>query len=413
MPQKAEEIIANRDMPERPETVANAVMQGLDDPLHGRKLNIGIISPYSFETPGGVQFHIRDFAKELIARGHRVEVLAPGRRTSDMPLWVHTDGSSFAIPYNGSVARLSYFGFAGMQARRWVDQGQFDILHLHEPETPSLSHKPLTMKHHPPMVATFHSAFTTYPIALKLFEPYLRRYLDPLEEVICVSEAASQTAMRYLPERTEPHIIPNGINRQFFASAPVNPQWLGTPERPTIGFLGRMGEERKGFDVFARSAVQVLREYPQARFLCVGDGQEDGKKVLAKTDPSGRLSEHTEFLGRISDEEKAQFYRSLSVYVAPQTGGESFGIVLTEAMAASCPIVASNLDAFRVVSDLGVAAALFENGDASHCAATICSLLGDSDRCGSLRLQGSKRSEQYDWSTLTTKVLKIYAHLLS
>ncbi|MCH4208535.1 glycosyltransferase family 4 protein [Bifidobacterium sp.] len=384
-----------------------------DDPLHGRKLNIGIISPYSFETPGGVQFHIRDFAKELTARGHHVEVLAPGRRTKDMPLWVHANGSSFSIHYNGSVARLSYFGVVGLQARRWVEQGQFDILHLHEPETPSLSHKPLTMKHHPPMIATFHAAFTTYPRALLLFEPYLRRYLDPLSDAICVSEAALDTAAHYLPEHIDAHIIPNGISTAFFAHAEPAPRWLGTAERPTIGFLGRMGDERKGFIVFAQAAQRILGTYPHARFLCVGDGEGSGRRILNRTDPSGALAEHCEFLGRISDEDKARFYRSLSVYIAPQTGGESFGIVLAEAMAAACPVVASDLDAFRAVADNGAAAALFENGDGRDCARAVCGVLADSSLRERLCAEGSQRSQLYDWSGVTGRVLEIYARALS
>ena len=134
-----------------------------------RPLRVGIICPYSFETPGGVQNHIRDFSEALMRRGHSVSVFAPGRRTKDMPLWVQTNGSSFAIPYNGSWAHLSYFLAAGLQTRRWVRQGQFDIVHLHEPEAPSVSHKPLVMRGAPPMVATFHASIEPYPRALHLF----------------------------------------------------------------------------------------------------------------------------------------------------------------------------------------------------------------------------------------------------
>lgn len=400
-------------MPQKPESHVDAAAARHEDPLHGRKLSIGIISPYSFETPGGVQFHIRDFAKELMARGHHVEVLAPGRRTKDMPLWVHTNGSSFSIHYNGSVAQMSYFGVVGLQTRRWVKQGQFDILHVHEPETLSLSHKPLTMRHHPPMIATFHAAFNTYPRLLCFGESYLRRYLDPLAAAICVSDAALDTAAHYLPEQLETHIIPNGINRNFFAKAAADSRWTGSEEQPTIGFLGRMGDERKGFKIFAQAAQQILREYPHARFLCVGDGESDGHKILNRIDSSGNLTKHCEFLGRISDEDKARFYPSLSVYVAPQTGGESFGIVLAEAMAAACPVVASDLDAFRAVADDGHAAALFENGDGADCARSVCAVLGDSSLRERLRLNGSQRSRQYDWSSVADCVLRVYARALS
>lgn len=383
------------------------------DPLGGRKLNIGIISPYSFETPGGVQFHIRDFAEELMRRGHHVAVLAPGRRTRDMPLWVTTNDSSFSIPYNGSIARLSYFGFVGPRTRRWVKQGHFDIVHLHEPETPSLSHKPLTMLHHPPFVGTFHASFDPYPLALRIFQDYLRHYISPLKAIIGVSPAAMDTVDHYAPRGIERDIIPNGINRSFFASAEAKDEWRGTSEAPTIGYLGRMGESRKGFSVFAEAASRVLSKYPGARFLCAGDGEADGRKILDSIDPTGELASHFEFLGRISDLEKARFYKSLDMYIAPQTGGESFGIVLVEAMAASCAVVASDLKAFRDVSEDGKDAALFGNEDASDCAARIVELLEDPGRREHLRQAGFERSNQYDWPVVADHVLEVYARVLS
>lgn len=383
----------------------------LEDPLAGRKLKVGIISPYSFETPGGVQLHIRDFAKQLISRGHDVEVLAPGRRTHDMPLWVQTTGSSFAIPYNGSVANLSYFGWVGSTTRRWVKQGHFDIVHLHEPEVPSISHKPLIPGFDPcPYVATFHASFDTYPLALKCTQLYLRSYLSNIRSAICVSDSALETASHYLDPATDISVIPNGINTASFIAASKKREWQGTPESPTIGFLGRMGEDRKGFAVFARAASYILERYPKARFLCVGDGESDGRKILSSFPEN--LCEATEFLGRISDEDKASFYKSLTVYVAPQIGGESFGIVLAEAMAAGCPTVASDLKAFKAVSQEGTAARLFTNGDAHDCARVVMELIDDDEARQDLSARGSARACDYDWSEVTRSVLSIYAKAL-
>lgn len=377
------------------------------------KLRVGIICPYSFETPGGVQNHIRDFAQQLRARGYDVQVFAPGRRTADMPNYVQTNNSSFAIPYNGSWAHLSYFFTAGYVTRKWVRRGHFDILHLHEPETPSLSHKPLVMRDAPPMVATFHASIDPYPRALRLFTKYLRKYLVPLKEAIFVSEAAQRTAAHYLPDGVAVHTIPNGINRAFYANAEPNPAWQGTQDAPTIGFLGRMGEERKGFSVFAQAAQIVHQRYPNARFLVAGDGQEEGEKILDSLGASEQLKERFEFLGRISDDDKARFYAALSMYVAPQTGGESFGIVLAEAMAAGCPTVASNLDAFRSVTEQGESAALFVNRDAQDCARRICELIENPSRRKTLSEAGLRRSRDFDWNTVVDEVLQVYAKALS
>lgn len=381
------------------------------DPLGGRHLRVGIISPYSFETPGGVQLHIRDFAQQLMKRGHQVQVLAPGRRTNDMPLWVQTTGSSFAVPYNGSVANLSYFGSAGRVTRQWVRQGRFDILHLHEPEVPSLSHKPLIRGFAPcPYVATFHASFDTYPLAMRITRPYLRSYLANIRQAICVSPSALQTAEHILTDRIDTQIIPNGIDAGFFRKATPEREWEGRPGAPTIGFLGRMMEERKGFRILAQAAPTILAAMPGVRFLCAGDGEKEARKMLRDIDPD--LSEHFLFLGRISDDDKASFYHSLTMYIAPQTGGESFGIVLTEAMAAGCPVVASDLQAFRDVSQEGTSARLFAKGDPMDCARVILELLGRYDSRRDLADRGRRRAMDYDWNHVTDRILQVYAKAL-
>lgn len=379
----------------------------------GRPLRVGIVCPYSFETPGGVQNHIRDFSEALMRRGHCVSVFAPGRRTKDMPLWVQTNGSSFAIPYNGSWAHLSYFLAAGLQTRRWVRQGQFDIVHLHEPEAPSVSHKPLVMRDAPPMVATFHASIEPYPKALHIFERYLRSYLTPLSDAIFVSPAAQRTADHYLPTAIDRHVIPNGIDRRAYVRAKRNEQWSGTPDRPTVGFLGRLEEERKGFPVFVEAAARVLDRYPGARFLVVGDGRKEAEKMILERDGGERLLDHFEFLGRVDDDDKARFYRSLDVYVAPQTGGESFGIVLAEAMAAGCPVVASDLPAFVDVTERGRDAALFANKDGADCAERICALLADPQERTRLADAGLERSKDFDWERVVDEVLAVYRRALS
>ena len=373
-------------------------------------LRIGIICPYSFEAPGGVQAHVKDFAEELISRGHSVSVLAPGRRTKDMPLWVQTTNTSFAFPYNGSVAHISYFGFVGNTVRNWVRQGHFDIIHVHEPEIPSISHKVFFRGFsHPPIVATFHTSFQEYPLALKLFEKYLHDYLKDIDEAVFVSPSAQKIAVHYLDRKIPVHVIPNGIHKNVFVSAQPHAVWQGSRDAPTIGFLGRMKEGRKGFSVFAQAMPAILEEFPHARFLCAGDGKDEAGQVLSALGSGGDgLREHVEFLGRISDSDKAGFYKSLSVYVAPQTGGESFGIVLAEAMAAGCPLVASDLQAFKDVSCNGACAELFPSSDPGKLAEAVCTVLKDDARRSSMVRAGMARSDDFDWATVTDDILSLY-----
>ena len=251
------------------------------------------------------------------------------------------------------------------------------------------------------------------PKALHIFERYLRSYLAPLSDAIFVSPAAQRTADHYLPTAIDRHVIPNGIDRRAYVRAERNNQWTGTPERPTVGFLGRLEEERKGFPVFVEAAARVLDRYPGARFLVVGDGRKEAEKMILERDGGERLLDHFEFLGRVDDDDKARFYRSLDVYVAPQTGGESFGIVLAEAMAAGCPVVASDLPAFVDVTERGRDAALFANKDGVDCAERICALLADPQERTRLADAGLERSKDFDWERVVDEVLAVYRRALS
>ena len=165
--------------------------------------------------------------------------------------------------------------------------------------------------------------------------------------------------------------------------------------------------------MFVDAAREVLRHYPGARFLVVGDGSKDAEKTILEHEGGEELLRHFEFLGRVDDDDKARFYKSLDVYVAPQTGGESFGIVLAEAMAAGCAIVASDLPAFVDVTEQGQDAALFANKDGHDCAARICELLADEQRRDRLAKAGLKRSKDFDWETVVDEVLAVYRQALS
>ena len=367
-------------------------------------MKIGIVNPYSWDVPGGVQFHIRDFAQELLRRGHDVQVLTPATETEDLPEWITAVGSSVAIPFNGSVARLSFSPLANIRTKRWIDEGQFDVLHVHEPEVPSISMLALRAAS-VPVIGTFHAALD-YSFSRSVSSPALDPLLEKLSARIAVSAEARRTLVEH--HGGDAVIIPNGVDTRFFADAQPKAEWAASDDRPVVVFLGRLDEPRKGLPVFADAIETVLQEIPGTRFLIAGRGS--AQEFHSRFE---RFGDSVEFLGGVSDEDKASLLKGASIYVAPQTGGESFGIVLVEAMAAGCAVLASDLEAFRAVLDQGDSGALFTNGDSQDLARQLCLLLKDNERRNLLASRGHAASARYGWDTVTDQVLALYQTVLA
>lgn len=317
-------------------------------------MRLGIVCPYSLQAPGGVQFHIRDLAQRLVADGIDVRVLAPADEGTPLPDFVDPAGASLAIPYNGSVARLTFGPIARARVRRWLDRGRFDLVHLHEPQVPSLSMLALQAAQ-VPVVATFHTSMIRSR-ALTAVQPVLRPLMERISARIAVSEDARRTLVEHLGG--DAVVIPNGVECCEFAQAPADSRFRGSASAPTVGFLGRLDEPRKGLAVLAAAWPAVLAAHPGARLLVAGSG--DVAQAAARFDAPG-----VEFLGPVSEADKRALLRSVDVYVAPQTGGESFGIVLVEGMAAGTTVLASDLGAFTRVIDDGTSGVLFPTGDAA------------------------------------------------
>ncbi|WP_435300601.1 glycosyltransferase family 4 protein [Timonella sp. A28] len=223
-----------------------------------------------------------------------------------------------------------------------------------------------------------------------------------------MSEDARRTLIDHLGG--DAVVIPNGVYVDTFSAAQSDTRWVGTQEAPTIAFLGRLDEPRKGLHVLSGAIPEVLKKYPKARFLVAGKGDE-GKQLAIDT-----LGEHAaavEFLGGITDEEKASLLSSVDLYIAPQTGGESFGIVLVEAMSAGASVVASNLGAFERVLDYGRAGFMFENGDSHDLARAILEALENPVERAQRAEHASVFVRQFDWSEVTSKVLTVYEMVLS
>jgi phosphatidyl-myo-inositol alpha-mannosyltransferase len=363
-------------------------------------MRIGMVCPYSFDVPGGVQFHVRDLAEHFMGDGHDVSVLAPADSETELPSYVTSAGRATAVRYNGSVARLNFGPVTAAKVGRWLEQGDFDVLHLHEPMTPSVSVLAL-MAAEGPIVATFHTSMLRSR-TMQTAYPLLRPSLEKIAGRIAVSEDARRTVTTHVGG--DAVVIPNGVYVDRFADAPRRAEWLGRPGAPTIAFLGRMGEPRKGLPVLAAALPEVLRDVPGLRVLVAGPGDPD--EVTGGWPPE--VTAACEFLGSVSDADKASLLASVDVYVAPNTGGESFGIILIEAMSAGACVLASDLPAFSRVLDGGGAGAMFANEKPDELARTLVALLRDPRHRLDLATAGQERARLFDWSVVADKIMAVY-----
>lgn len=362
-------------------------------------MRIGIVCPYSMDTPGGVQQHVGDLAEELIGRGHDVSVLAPAEDSTPVASYVVAAGSSTPIPYNGSVARLNLSPLAASRVSRWLRTGDFDLLHLHEPMAPSLSLLALRATDRP-VVATFHTSMDR-SLGLRAAGAMFSASLDKLGARVAVSEEARRTLAHHVGGTAE--VIPNGVHVDQFADAETDPRWIGTEERPTVAFLGRLDEPRKGLAVLAEAIPYVLERRPGARFLIAGRGH-----AVVQRRQLAQYGDSVQFLGAVSECDKRSLLKSVDVYVAPHLGGESFGIVLTEAMAAGALVVASDLPAFAAVLEGGRAGHLVAVGEPRAFADRLVTAFSGSNRMLDCARESVRR---YDWPVVTDRLLDVYSRV--
>ena len=363
-----------------------------------RSLKIGIVCPYGWDTPGGVQIHIKELAQWLIAKGHEVSVLAPVTdEGSHIEPWVVSAGRPISIPYNGAIAKVIFGPLASSRVKQWIANGNFDLLHLHEPAIPSLSLL-AGWAGDGPMVATFHAAANPQKVANAI-----GTMLDPLIERITAKIAVSEIARETLKDRfnTEAVVIPNGVDTSKFEGIVARSEWA-LPN--TLGFIGRFDEPRKGLAVLLAAIPKIAREIPNLRILVAGPGNPSDFDKLVPPELRDRIT----FLGRISEIEKAQFFKSISLYIAPNTGSESFGIILAEAMAAKTPIVASNLPAFNKLLDDGRSGAIFASENSDDLAQTILDLLSNATKRDEIAIAGYEKAKSFDWNSVGEQILSVY-----
>jgi phosphatidylinositol alpha-mannosyltransferase len=338
---------------------------------------------------------VRELAPRLAKRGHHVVVLAPIRDHADEP-WVAAVGRPVDIPYNASNAPIDPRPWSRRRVRAVLERFAPDVVHAHEPLTPSTSMW-ATLESPAPVVATFHSG-ASRSRAFDLAAPALRRVARRLAVRIAVSEAAAAFARDRIGGAFE--IVPNGVDVRRFAEA--TPADLG--EGTKLLFVGRL-DERKGFPIAVEAFARLAADRPGLRLVVAGDGPDRSAADGLAADLRDRIT----FLGSVPNRDLPPIHAACDLYLGTSVGGESFGIVLVEAMSAGACVVASSLNAFRQVLADGEAGLLFPVGDAGALADTLCRALADPDLRARTTAVGSRHVERYDWPTVAARILDVYA----
>ncbi len=368
-------------------------------------MKVALISPYAWDYPGGVNEHIRNLYLRLKERGHEVKVLAPQDSPGD-PLDFNPGdfiplGGSLPVRFNRSTAHICFSPGASSRVKKILHNENFDILHLHEPLIPSVSLLALQASTIP-AVATFHAYREKGSVAYALAGPLLRRWWKLIQARVAVSEAARTFVSRYFPG--EYHIIPNGYDNRLFTPAST-PPWKDESQ-PFLLFVGRE-DPRKGLSVLLKAFNMISQERPEMILHIVGIDDFSSrlrKKISQAAEKRIRVN------GRLSGEDLADMYRRAWVVVAPSLGGESFGIILAEAMACGAPVVASDIPGYRGV--LGKCGKLVTPGNHQELASAIMGLIGDTPMLDEMRRKGLERAGEFSWDRVAERVESLYHRVL-
>ncbi len=359
------------------------------------RLRIGLLCPYSLTTPGGVQGQVMGLARALRKMGHEVRVLGPCDGAPP-DTFVTPIGESLPTVANGSIAPLAPDPSAALRTIRVLRDEQFDVLHLHEPLTPGATITALVMRT-APIVATFHAAGES--LSYKYLSAPLKGFASAIDHRVAVSKDAVQLAQRYLGGDYQ--ILPNGVELDRFLSTS---RIATSSDRQSVFFCGRH-EPRKGLEVLLRAHATL----PDNVDIWIASEGPETERLKREWASDSRLI----WLGRISDAEKAQRLSQADVFCAPSLGGESFGVVLIEAMAASTPIVASALDGYMNVATHEVDALLVEPNDPQALESALRRILLDQDLAQRLVSNGQKRASGFSMVQLAHTYVDIYRRIIA
>ena len=367
------------------------------------------VSPYDFPYPGGVTEHVMALDREFRAMGHEVAIMAPSSvedPENALPNFFPVGRRIVQLPINQSTARLTLSPTLLPQVRRVLDEHEFDVIHLQEPLVPAL---PLTVLRHSRVlnVGTFHAARKS-AFVYHTTRPLIRRLQSKIDGKIAVSQAARELV--YRSYKGEYRIIPNGIDVDFYGQdAEPFPQL--SDGMLNVLFVGRL-DKRKGLAVLLRAMELVQQLQPRTRLVLVGafsPGQQ--RAYQRQVDHLGL--QNVVFAGYVSQDDKLRYLRSAHIFCSPALGGESQGVVLLEAMAASLPIVASDIPGYRALLLDGEGALLVPPKDHIALARTLIRLIRNESKRSQLASFGRQRSQAFAWPKIASRVLAYYEELLN
>jgi phosphatidylinositol alpha-mannosyltransferase len=356
-------------------------------------VRIALVCPYAWDDAGGVQVHVRELAERLLARRHDVVVLTPVRDRATQA-WVVPIGTPVDIPYNASNAPIDPRPWSRRAVRKALDRFGPDVVHVHQPTAPSTGLWAL-LEARAPVVGTFHSGATRARL-YDLASPFLRRVARRLAIRIAVSERAAAFERARIGGDFE--VIPNGVDVARFADA--SPADLGPGTK--LLFVGRL-DERKGF-AQAVAAFGLLARTRPVRLVVAGDGP--ARSAVEELPIRFRAS--VSMLGHVANEDLPPIYAACDVFLAPNTGGESFGMVLTEAMAAGLPVVATDIPGFDEVMTVGVDGLVVPPRDPEALAGAVGRILDDPALSQRLVADARTRAAWFDWSIVVGKIEAAY-----
>ena len=357
-------------------------------------MRVALTCPYAWDDPGGVQTHVRELAERLLADGHAVTVLAPVR-TAAAQAWVRPVGAPVDIPYNASNAPIDPRPWAVRQIADELRRFGPAVVHVHEPFTPSTSMW-ATLAARVPVVATFHSGATRSRLS-DVASPLLRRLARRIVVRVAVSDAAADFARRRI--EGDFVIVPNGVDVARFARAEATDLGPGT----TLLFVGRL-DERKGFPTALAAFLQLAPRFDDLRLVVAGDGPDRA----AVEGVSPELRPRIRMLGAVPNVDLPPISAAGDLFLGSAVGGESFGVVLVEAMAAGVPVVASDIPGYREVIRDGVDGLLVPPRDPGAIADAAGRILADPELAARLRDAGRARAEAFDWSVVVAALHECY-----